>query len=505
MNIFYRIIKFNLLFTDFSTKSFPKYVFLFTINMMMFQNNFIVKTFYLLSVVLFSQYHSQTHPLSELDTITRQYKNTGDLEGAMKFNVNALKKYEDEKNAEGTVRAHINIANLLCTLNRHKESLEYLDKAEKGIKKTKDPILRSRLYSEYGRNYALLKLLKQSNLIFDKAIGYAWKISNQKQRDYYLYYNYAWKWDNFDNMNELDSMHMMQRKCLKISSEPLLFVKIADQYVSRKIHLDSAEFYLNKALPLASTGKYPIRQKAMALLTFGNLYTEKKEYEKALDYYLQSLAVSEKMKSSSDIQEAYKAISRTYNFLDNKEKSVEYYTKYSLLSDKIAGDEKKALNIAVEKSLQEKEDEKNKFYLIILTIVILFLGIGYFIRKKYIQKHKESEEMIEEKSLETDELKKKINLSFDEVAQLARDNDPFFVTRFKEVYKEFYDHLISQQPNLTDHDIKICAYLRLDISSKEIAQYENITVRAVETKKYRLKKKLQLSADTDLKKWILEI
>lgn len=113
--------------------------------------------------------------------------------------------------------------------------------------------------------------------------------------------------------------------------------------------------------------------------------------------------------------------------------------------------------------------------------------------------------MIEEKSLETDELKKKINLSFDEVAQLARDNDPFFVTRFKEVYKEFYDRLISQQPNLTDHDIKICAYLRLDISSKEIAQYENITVRAVETKKYRLKKKLQLSADTDLKKWILEI
>lgn len=452
-----------------------------------------------------SQYYCQSHTVAELDTITRQYKNRGDLEGAMKFNIDALKKYEDADNNEGTVRANINIANLLCTLNRHKESLEYLNKAEKQITGTKDPIVKSRLYSEYGRNYALLKLQKQSNKIFDKAISYAWKIKDKKQRDYYLYYNYAWKWDNFDNLNELDSMHMMQRKCLKISSEPLIFVKIADQYVSRKIHLDSAEFYLNKALPLASSGKYPIRQKAMALITFGNLYTEKKEYDKALDYYLQSLVVSQKMKSSADIREDYKMISRTYNFLGNKEKALEYYSKYSLLSDKIVNDEKKALSVAVEKSIQEKEDEKSKFYPIIISIVILFLIIGYFVRRKYIRKNKESKEMFEEKSLETDELKKKINVSFDEVAQLARASDPFFVTRFKEVYKEFYDNLISQHPNLTDHDVKISAYLRLDISSKEIAQYENITVRAVETKKYRLKKKLQLSPETDLKKWILDL
>lgn len=472
---------------------------------MNFSTNFILKALYLFTILLATQYMSQNHTLAELDTITRQYKNKGDLEGAMKFNVEALKHYENDKNSEGIANTYINIGNLLCTLNRHKESLEYLDKAEKEIKKTKDPIIKSRLYSEYGRNYALLKLLKQSNLIFDKAINYAWKIPSKKQRNYYLYYNYAWKWDNFDNLNELDSMHMMQRKCLKISSEPLIFVKIADQYVSRKIHLDSAEYYLKKALPLASTGKYPIRQKAMALITFGNLYTEKKEYEKALDYYLQSLAVSQKMNSSTDIREAYKTISRTYNFLNDKEKALEYYSKYSLLSDKIVSDEKKALGIAVEKSIQEKEDEKNKFYLIICILVILFLLIGYFIRRKYIQKHNESKEIIEEKSIETDELKKKINVSFDEVTKLAKTNDPFFLTRFKEVYSEFYESLITQHPNITNHDVKFCAYLKLDLSSKEIAQYENITLRAVETKKYRLKKKLELPADTDLQRWILDL
>lgn len=472
---------------------------------MNFSTNFILKAFYLFTILLATQYMSQSHTLAELDTITRKYKNKGDLEGAMKFNVEALKHYENDKNTEGKASTYINIGNLLCTLNRHKESLEYLDKAEKEIKNTRNPIIKSKLYSEYGRNYALLKLLKQSNLIFDKAINYAWKIPSQKQRNYYLYYNYAWKWDNFDNLNELDSMHMMQKKCLKISSEPLIFVKIADQYVSRKIHLDSAEYYLNKAIPLASSGKYPIRQKAMALITFGNLYTEKKEYEKALDYYIQSLAVSQKMKSSADMREVYKAISRTYNSLNNKEKATEYYSEYSILSDKIVHDEKNALNIAVERSLQEKEQEKNKLYLYIVILVAVFFILGYFIRKFYIKKEKHKDELIEEKSLETNQLKKKINISFDEVTTLAKTNDPFFLTRFKEVYSEFYESLISQHPNITNHDVKFCAYLKLDLSSKEIAQYENITLRAVETKKYRLKKKLDLPANVDLQKWILNL
>ncbi|WP_449399381.1 helix-turn-helix transcriptional regulator [Chryseobacterium wanjuense] len=89
--------------------------------------------------------------------------------------------------------------------------------------------------------------------------------------------------------------------------------------------------------------------------------------------------------------------------------------------------------------------------------------------------------------------------------QLVKANDPFFLTRFKEVYPEFYQKLINHQPNLTEHDIKFCAYIRLNLNSKEIAQYDNIAIRSVESKKYRLKKKLELSTETDLTKWILEL
>lgn len=113
--------------------------------------------------------------------------------------------------------------------------------------------------------------------------------------------------------------------------------------------------------------------------------------------------------------------------------------------------------------------------------------------------------MIKEQSLESQKLKMQVNKSFDQIIKLAESGSPFFLTRFKEVYPDFYQKIMDHDFGLTDYDLKLCAYIRLNISSKEIAQYENITVRAVEARKYRLKKKLELSTETDLNKWILDV
>jgi len=60
-----------------------------------------------------------------------------------------------------------------------------------------------------------------------------------------------------------------------------------------------------------------------------------------------------------------------------------------------------------------------------------------------------------------------------------------------------------QSSDLTEHDIKLCAYIRLNLTNKEIARYENVTLRAIQTKRYRLKKKMGLSSESDFAKWIL--
>ncbi|WP_415326268.1 helix-turn-helix transcriptional regulator [Chryseobacterium sp. MMS23-Vi53] len=88
---------------------------------------------------------------------------------------------------------------------------------------------------------------------------------------------------------------------------------------------------------------------------------------------------------------------------------------------------------------------------------------------------------------------------------MVKDGDPFFLTKFKEVHPDFFENLIFNHPNLTELDIKFCAYLRLSLSNKEIMQYENVSLRTIETRRYRLKKKLGLSSEVDLTRWLMEL
>nr|WP_305049535.1 LuxR C-terminal-related transcriptional regulator [Elizabethkingia bruuniana] len=51
----------------------------------------------------------------------------------------------------------------------------------------------------------------------------------------------------------------------------------------------------------------------------------------------------------------------------------------------------------------------------------------------------------------------------------------------------------------------MAAFIKLGLNTKEIAQYENVSLRTAESRKYRLKKKLKLDSETSLNKWILEL
>src|SRR5690606_34181329 len=99
-------------------------------------------------------------------------------------------------------------------------------------------------------------------------------------------------------------------------------------------------------------------------------------------------------------------------------------------------------------------------------------------------------------------LEKKLNSAFEEVADLAKSNSPNFLSRFIEVYPEFYNHLISSYPDLTNADLKLCALMKLDFSTKEISEITYSSVRTVQNRKYKLRKKFNLSPDENLNLWI---
>lgn len=80
-----------------------------------------------------------------------------------------------------------------------------------------------------------------------------------------------------------------------------------------------------------------------------------------------------------------------------------------------------------------------------------------------------------------------------------------FEQNFNLVYDNFMAKLTARYPNLKLNDIKLCAYLKMGLSSKEIASLLNTAVRSVETARYRLRKKLNLNSGENLSDFIQKL
>lgn len=78
------------------------------------------------------------------------------------------------------------------------------------------------------------------------------------------------------------------------------------------------------------------------------------------------------------------------------------------------------------------------------------------------------------------------------------DNWDQFAAHFDAINNDFLRNLKNKFPALTNTDLKVCAYLQLKLSTKEIAQLMVISVRGVEIKRYRLRKKLNLLTEQSM-------
>ncbi len=73
-----------------------------------------------------------------------------------------------------------------------------------------------------------------------------------------------------------------------------------------------------------------------------------------------------------------------------------------------------------------------------------------------------------------------------------------FENNFNEIHDQFFKKLLADVPDLTPGDLRLAALLRLNLSSKEIAPLLSISIRGIENKRYRLRKKLNLDQDANL-------
>lgn len=99
---------------------------------------------------------------------------------------------------------------------------------------------------------------------------------------------------------------------------------------------------------------------------------------------------------------------------------------------------------------------------------------------------------------------RKINKIIEDARSDERDWN-VFEESFNEAHENFFKKLKADYPELVPNDLKLCAYLRMNMSSKEIASLLNITTRGVEIRRYRLRKKLNLVQSKNLTEFLLEV
>lgn len=110
------------------------------------------------------------------------------------------------------------------------------------------------------------------------------------------------------------------------------------------------------------------------------------------------------------------------------------------------------------------------------------------------------------KFLKTDD-NKALNNTIKRIDFIIENNDEWeqLKLHFDTVFSGFYDYLFSKCPTLTETELRHCMFIKLHIQTKEIAKILNIDPRSVQTARYRIKKKLDLTEQDDLRNFLITI
>lgn len=101
-----------------------------------------------------------------------------------------------------------------------------------------------------------------------------------------------------------------------------------------------------------------------------------------------------------------------------------------------------------------------------------------------------------------------INPDYDkllELKKIAETTPNFFFQNFVSIYPSFIEKLKDSNNDLIISELEICAYLFLNYNTKDIARYTKCSIRSVESKKFRIRKKLSLQTDVNLNEFLIKL
>lgn len=420
---------------------------------------------------------------------------------------------EDAKNinyAEGKLSAYYNLALAFSMQYRYNKSNYFLKMMEPEFKNSDAEDQEISMNILYSINYRGIKMYDEALKKLKKNLVMANSLKNdstrcaikglilvqmgrnyleKKQYDSVTYYGKRL----VGELKKSKKMDAGMNSSLKAAMLLLTEAKLNEHKI------DSAEFYIRSAQSV------PVNWGNNDFLTFkllGQIHDVRKQYDLAIADYEKAIKLAAKAKNFRKLSELYGLIARSYEKTGQLDNENKYELKYNSLSDSLKRiDEenlKDTVGLLVEEKQKPLEHKTNLLLYVMLMGIVSAVIVMFFVHAR--MKKKDIVLNIREK--ETQELNQKLNFAFEEVIQLAKNNDPHFLARFQEVYPEFIPKLLKIEPELQSTELKFCALLFLNFSTKDIATYTFVQPQSVQTRKNRLRKRLGIPSDDDIYLWM---
>lgn len=254
----------------------------------------------------------------------------------------------------------------------------------------------------------------------------------------------------------------------------------------------------------------------------------------------------------------YDLLSKVYSGLGETALADRYFRKYIENKEEYKDDFSRGAvsewELATERELNQKqldafritsERERATFYLVafILTVLLLFFAITYFYlsRKRIIESERHALEKLklqqdlESKSKELltdslnsinvrntkDEIRNELEVILNQLPEKVRKQFSSlnfklkvgkeanfldeFKMRFSGIYDSFYKSIIVLAPDLTPNELRVCAFIRLNITSKDIARLTGKSLGTIESARAKIRKKLNMNSDDNLQQFLLKL
>ena len=477
------------------------------------------------------------------------YEYQGAYTKAISYYLKSLKISEEIGDKKVIQSAYNNIGGIHYNQGSYDEALSYFFKSLKiskeiGIKKgvadsynNIGSIYRQQGFEDKSLQYHL-KSLKIKEEIGDKrglfssyqnlGVSYYTKGSYDKTLSYYL--------KSLNIAEEMDDKHGIATTYLNISA---LNIRLADstainetqriEYLKKAIKNSSRSYKLAKEI-----GSLPLVSEACNSLM--NTYSKLGNYKRAIEFSEIYIISKDSLFDKTKTKELAK-IEAKYEYQKQTEIDSLAHVNEIKIKDQVL--------------LREKEVSKMKIItfviigsiILIVTLLIIYLQRGRIKKNKMISqqekeltnvnlknkelenknllseleyKHKEVVNFalhIAEKNDFLENLQKTLNASNDQIdpktlkkliaQNLSTEKDrEEFNANIESLNDSFFLKLDEKFPKLTKTDKRLCALLRLNLSSKEIASIQNISPNSVDVNRYRLRKKLDITTDKDLSNFL---